>query len=1453
MDGQKTISPLALLERFCVNDFCRRDAEGSLACLSKDVYWCGTSSNEDIHNICEARAYLEREIASRPAPYEMAFSGEDEETTPEGAGCASAKLTLTGEGRSAAGRVSIACIPEDGTARIRCLHMSMIDSFGKEAAAPSWGYAGEDGPKPLYDFVNSSLHGGMLGGYLDEPDMPFYFINEQLLNYLGYERREEFLAATGGKIANRVHPDERAAVMGSLFAQMGSSDEYLLAPYRMLKKDGGFIWVTENGKRITAGDGRPAAVCLCIDVSAVVEAQERLRHGKKEMENILNSIPGGVAIYKVSDRFDTVYFSDGVPSLSGHTVEEYHELIKRDAAEMVYAADTERVVSAIREGLAKDTPIDITFRKRHTNGALIWVHLQGKKIGESDGFPLMHAVFHNISRETELYRDILNENNTIIQVSDLETREVLYANRAAAEFSGNPEGDFSGRLCYEFMMHRDSPCSFCHVPQLTKDNFLEAEQYLASKDRWYSVKGKLIEWNGRSAAVEYVSDITDSKRLHQRLETEKSSLENIINSIPSGICVYRLNGGVVELAAANSTIGDMLGVTREGLKDNISADIFRNIHPDDAALLKEKMAEARGGARRMECAYRLRSNATGEYRWVYHSANFIPEPDGSQTAYVCYTDISAQKAAEDKLKRQAEYLQRLYDTMPCGISQYSVNDLGGAKPYHYVNRRGREIYGVSEANEDRLAYARVHPDDRDEYTKMLKNVIANGEASSYELRFIRRDGGIFWISGIIERITDIAGNDIYQSVYNDITELKEAQLRAEEEYQLLSRRYDEELNNLKDVSGDHVSIMRINITKDVVEDLVDIHDGSIPFHCGMSAAEIVENMGPFFVSEESKAAFLDKIDYGNLIREFELGNNRLTFEQPFIDREGNLLWMELQITVRKHPDSGDLIAFFCERDITTRKQLADTFKMVVAQDYDAVIRLDGRHNRYELFVSEPSEGEPPACGANDYRRDIALYAERFIVPEDRERALREMEYADIVPRLERQDVYQVLFDTRDASGARCRKSIKYSYIDRQNQILLMTRQDITDAVAAEKRAKDEIAAALKRAELASLAKGEFLARMSHEMRTPMNAIMGMTALLQDVLGDREAEEDYIGKINSSSRFMLALINDVLDMAKIESGEFLLYPSRYEYKEFAGAIEAMIEPLCRRKGVEFVFDGNWPAAAVWVDKVRINQIFLNLLSNAVKFTPAGGRVEYRMPRADIRGGRVCCDYIIRDNGIGMSKEFQTRLFEPFMQENAAAGIGSRGTGLGLAIAKSIVDKMGGSLDIWSEEGKGTEIRLHLELDIAKDVPEAAAGGERADCAGALNGRRVLIVEDHPLNTEIARKLLEKKGMLVTAAANGAAAVETFVNSQEGCFDAVLMDICMPEMDGLTATKKIRKLPRADAESVPIIAMTANAFDDDRRKSEAAGMNDHLAKPIEPELLYSTLAKAISLYEKSRAGK
>ena len=338
--------------------------------------------------------------------------------------------------------------------------------------------------------------------------------------------------------------------------------------------------------------------------------------------------------------------------------------------------------------------------------------------------------------------------------------------------------------------------------------------------------------------------------------------------------------------------------------------------------------------------------------------------------------------------------------------------------------------------------------------------------------------------------------------------------------------------------------------------------------------------------------------------------------------------------------------------------------------------------------------------------------------------------------------------------------------------------------------------------------------------------------------------------------MLALINDVLDMAKIESGEFLLYPSRYEYKEFAGAIEAMIEPLCRRKGVEFVFDGNWPAAAVWVDKVRINQIFLNLLSNAVKFTPAGGRVEYRMPRADIRGGRVCCDYIIRDNGIGMSKEFQTRLFEPFMQENAAAGIGSRGTGLGLAISKRLVELMGGTLTVGSRVNKGSTFRVELAFPLAEDVPPGDAGSfcsggnvpDESLPLGDLVGQRVLVVEDNELNQYVILNMLARFGVETCVAENGRDAVDRYAEDQD--FDVILMDVQMPVMNGYDATRRIRESGLPRCRSVPILAMTAHAMRGDEERSFAAGMNAHLTKPIDVRELVFSLSRWGSAARRNR---
>ena len=265
----------------------------------------------------------------------------------------------------------------------------------------------------------------------------------------------------------------------------------------------------------------------------------------------------------------------------------------------------------------------------------------------------------------------------------------------------------------------------------------------------------------------------------------------------------------------------------------------------------------------------------------------------------------------------------------------------------------------------------------------------------------------------------------------------------------------------------------------------------------------------------------------------------------------------------------------------------------------------------------------------------------------------------------------------------------------------------------------------------------------------------------------------------------------------------------------------------------------------LDKVRVQQIFFNLVSNAIKFTPANGTVEIQGECLVLGSEQMETKLHIKDTGIGISDEFIPKIFEPFEQENDAIMTNYTGTGLGLAIVKNLVNRMGGSITVQSQKGVGSEFTVELVFDIAQE--QEAAPTKSPACVKCLAGKRILVCEDHPLNAQIATKLLEKQGITVERAENGQVATELFAKSEIAYYDAILMDIRMPIMDGITATKSIRGLDRADAKATPIIAMTANAFDEDVKKSLDAGMNAHLAKPIEPKLMYQTLAEQISRRE------
>ena len=384
--------------------------------------------------------------------------------------------------------------------------------------------------------------------------------------------------------------------------------------------------------------------------------------------------------------------------------------------------------------------------------------------------------------------------------------------------------------------------------------------------------------------------------------------------------------------------------------------------------------------------------------------------------------------------------------------------------------------------------------------------------------------------------------------------------------------------------------------------------------------------------------------------------------------------------------------------------------------------------------------------------------------------------------------------------------------------------------------------AVQRETKANLAKREFLFNMSHDIRTPMNAIIGFTALAQTHIDDRGQVEDYLKKISVSSQHLLSLINDVLDMSRIESGKVTLEAKPVHLPELVHELRDIIQVVVSKKDLSLTLDTvGVENEDVIADPLRLEQILINVLANAVKFTPDGGQIGLWIVQKDTApAGYADFEFHIKDNGIGMSEEFQKHIFEQFARERTSTVSKIQGTGLGMAITKSLVDMMGGRITVKSEQGKGSEFTISLRFPIGEaktgQTPPAAK-------ASAFTGKKLLVVEDNELNLEIASTLLKEAGFEVDTAENGKIAVEKVEAASADRYDLILMDIQMPEMDGYEATRRIRALPDAKKAALPIVAMTANAFEDDRKNALHAGMNGHIAKPLDIQKLFQVLSELL----------
>ena len=397
----------------------------------------------------------------------------------------------------------------------------------------------------------------------------------------------------------------------------------------------------------------------------------------------------------------------------------------------------------------------------------------------------------------------------------------------------------------------------------------------------------------------------------------------------------------------------------------------------------------------------------------------------------------------------------------------------------------------------------------------------------------------------------------------------------------------------------------------------------------------------------------------------------------------------------------------------------------------------------------------------------------------------------------------------------------------------------------ERQYEAELEKSAEQAKNANEAKTRFLFNMSHDIRTPMNAIVGFSDLLEKNLQNEKKAKEYLGKIQSSSNLLLMIINQVLEMARIESGTAVLQLKAEDMDALFHRVNTVFEEDIRKKNLQYhtVLDVRHHYAVC--DQTKLQEIMLNIISNAIKYTPEGHSIHVEVHEAVSENpSKIRCIFSCEDTGIGISEEYLPHIYEEFSREHSTTENKVPGTGLGLPIIKSMIELMGGSIQVESRQGIGTKFTVDLSFDMAsKEEVYGSRNAIKTSAIHTIKGKRILIAEDNELNAEIAKTVLEDAGALVTRVEDGQQAVELFKEKPAGTFDAILMDLMMPIMDGYTATREIRSLERSDSKTIPIIAMTANAFQEDAEKCIAVGMNAHLAKPLDIEKVMITICRLV----------
>lgn len=623
--------------------------------------------------------------------------------------------------------------------------------------------------------------------------------------------------------------------------------------------------------------------------------------------------------------------------------------------------------------------------------------------------------------------------------------------------------------------------------------------------------------------------------------------------------------------------------------------------------------------------------------------------------------------------------------------------------------------------------------------------------------------------------------------------------------------------------------------------------------------ELIES-GAQSMHPDYRKAFAANFNRENLLKMYEEGETSRYMEHRQLGADGVYHWTNTHVIRIENPYNQDVLQVSLSRNIDKDKQIEAQMQDAICKEEEVSKRFAiSLRNMYDdIYEADLIRGQVynfQYCDTGltkvlmnkTYQEVVRGIEQEFVCEECREKYHKSMAISALYKQLIEKEK-QVYFEyMRKKPGG------EYHWYSNQIQLLseyqnefriLIFSRDIDHIRRKDEQKKQELQNALTVAEKANHAKSDFISRMSHDIRTPINAIMGMSTIASANLDNPEKISDCLEKIGVSTRFLLSLINDILDMSRIESGKLDIIEKEFNFRAMIQGIVTMITPQLAEKRQKFDFSVEDCVTDFYIgDELRLNQILMNLLSNAVKYTPEEGRIGLEIKQIQTDSDRALLCIRVQDTGIGMSEEFQRVMFEPFEQENTAEGRVFEGSGLGLSITRNLVQLMGGTIRFESRMNEGSTFIVVLPMKMGEQSQKTDTAVINTDEPELFSGERVLVVEDNEINMEIVKTLLETQNLTVECAGNGLEAVEKFQGSQPGWYQVILMDIRMPVMDGITATKEIRALKREDAKKVPIIALTANAFQEDTKDVEGVGLNAYLTKPIEMEVLCRKLKEFI----------